>query len=128
MKKFITAIIIILLFGWKLHSQEWSNVDNTGTSFILYGMSFPPGQSTIGFACGMEYTYDADGVIIKTTDGGDNWTQVWPVSGSIDSLQGIWFINNTTGFACGWNKQTSGRYHFSGISEEGCENPCNGAY
>jgi photosystem II stability/assembly factor-like uncharacterized protein len=66
-------------------------------------MSFPPGQNTIGFACGMQYTYDAPGVIVKTTDGGDNWTQIWPVSGEIDGLQGIWFTSDLVGFACGWN-------------------------
>jgi photosystem II stability/assembly factor-like uncharacterized protein len=100
-KLFLVAIFM-LLAGISF-SQTWSYVNSTGTTFILYGMSFPPGQSNIGFACGMQYTYDADGVIVKTTDGGDNWTQIWPVSGTIDGLQGIWFTSNLVGFACGWN-------------------------
>ncbi len=105
MKKKITLIIFtaLLLSAGMSFSQTWNYVNSTGTSFILYGMSFPPGQSTIGYACGMQYTYDAPGVIVKTVDGGDNWTQIWPVSGAIDGLQGIWFTSDLVGFACGWN-------------------------
>lgn len=84
-------------------AQTWNYVTNSGTAFILYGMSFPADQSTIGYACGMEYTYNADGVIVKTTDGGENWTQILPTTGTIDGLQGIWFIDELTGFAGGWN-------------------------
>jgi photosystem II stability/assembly factor-like uncharacterized protein len=51
----------------------------------------------------MQYTYDAPGVIVKTTDGGDNWNQIWPIAGEIDGLQGIWFTSEQVGFACGWN-------------------------
>jgi len=104
MKK-VTAVVIMLLilFAWKSYSQSWTYVTPTGTTFILYGMNFPPGQNMIGYACGMQYTYDADGVIVKTTDGGNSWSQIWPVSGTIDGLQGIWFTSDLVGFACGWN-------------------------
>ncbi len=103
MKRIITLLSILLIFGGQSFSQGWNYVTSTGTTFILYGMSFPPSQSSIGYACGMQYTYNADGVIIKTVDGGGNWTQVLPTSGDIDGLQGIWFINDNTGFAGGWN-------------------------
>jgi photosystem II stability/assembly factor-like uncharacterized protein len=92
-----------MLVAWKSNSQSWTYVTPTGTTFILYGMSFPPGQNMIGYACGMQYTYDADGVIVKTTDGGNSWSQIWPASGTIDGLQGIWFTSDLVGFACGWN-------------------------
>ena len=82
-----------MLVAWKSNSQSWTYVTPTGTTFILYGMSFPPGQNMIGYACGMQYTYDADGVIVKTTDGGNSWSQIWPASGTIDGLQGIWFYD-----------------------------------
>jgi PKD repeat protein len=104
MKRFLLSLAVItFLFTGTMFSQTWNYVNSTGTTFILYGMSFPPGQSTIGYACGMQYTYDADGVIVKTTDGGNNWTQIWPASGTIDGLQGIWFTSDLVGFACGWN-------------------------
>jgi photosystem II stability/assembly factor-like uncharacterized protein len=104
MKTFtISLLISLMLFSGISFSQTWNDVNSTGTTFILYGMSFPPGQNTIGYACGMQYTYDAPGVIVKTTDGGNNWAQIWPVSGEIDGIQGIWFTSDLVGFACGWN-------------------------
>lgn len=103
MRKIIAALISGILFGSTIFAQTWKPVNQTGTSFILYGMSFPPGQNSIGYACGMKYTYDAEGVIVKTTDGGDNWTKIWPQSGQINGLEGIWFINDKLGFAGGWN-------------------------
>jgi len=119
-KNFLAILAAFLLVSGISHAQTWNYVNSTGTSFILYGMSFPPGQSTVGYACGMQYTYDADGVIVKTTDGGDNWVQIWPLSGSIDGLQGIWFTDVSTGFACGWNnyfiKTTDGGATWTPIS------------
>ena len=103
MKKLFTFITLFSLIAGNSFAQTWEPVNNSGTSFILYGMSFPPNQNDIGFACGMQYTWDADGVIVKTTDGGDNWEQVWPTSGTISGLEGIWFINDQLGFAAGWN-------------------------
>ncbi len=119
MKKILLGLYTLLIFT-SVHSQTWNYVSNSGTSYLLYGMSFPPGQSDIGFACGMNGTYNQPGVIVKTTDGGDNWTQVWPSSGSIDGLQGVWFINNNVGFAGGWNnyfiKTTDGGVTWNSVS------------
>lgn len=103
MKKLATFIIMLILIGGNSFAQNWEPVNNSGTTFILYGMSFPPNQNNIGFACGMKYTWDAEGVIVKTTDGGDNWEQILPISGTINGLEGIWFINDQVGFAGGWN-------------------------
>lgn len=103
MKKLFTLIIALILIGGNSFAQTWEPVNNSGTTFILYGMSFPPDQNQLGFACGMKYTWDAEGVIVKTTDGGDNWEKVWPASGTISGLEGIWFINDQVGFAGGWN-------------------------
>ena len=103
MKKLFTLIIALMFIGGNSFSQTWEPVNNSGTSFILYGMSFPPNQNDIGFACGMKFTWDAEGVIVKTTDGGNNWEQIWPASGNISGLEGIWFINDQVGFAGGWN-------------------------
>jgi photosystem II stability/assembly factor-like uncharacterized protein len=103
MRRIFTLLTLLLSIGIHSIAQDWTYVNSTGTSYILYGMSFPASQSDIGYACGMQYTYNAPGVVVKTTDGGDNWTQVWPTSGTIDGLQGIWFIDNNTGFAGGWN-------------------------
>ncbi len=121
MKKVIlSTVAIMFVFVASISAQTWQPVTSTGTTFILYGMHFPAGQNDIGYACGMQYTYNADGVIVKTTNGGDTWTQIWPASGTIDGLQGIWFINDTVGFACGWNnyfiKTTDGGSSWSDVT------------
>ncbi len=103
MKKILTLLAIVTVLVSHVTAQGWNYVSSTGTTFILFGMTFPPSQSTVGYACGMQYTYNADGVIVKTTDGGDNWVEILPTSGTIDGLQGIWFISETVGFAAGWN-------------------------
>jgi photosystem II stability/assembly factor-like uncharacterized protein len=56
----------------------------------------------VGYAAGMQYTYDAEGVVIKTTDGGDTWTTV--LSGvNQDGIEAICFTSPDTGFIAGWN-------------------------
>jgi len=117
----LKLLMLIIVAGNFAFSQgTWNYVNNSGTSFILYGMSFPAGQSNIGYACGMQYTYNADGVIVKTTDGGENWTQILPVSGDINGLQSIWFTDENTGFAVGWNnyfiKTTDGGASWTNVS------------
>jgi len=121
MKTLTTLFIaVFLMIGTTAHSQNWTYVTNTGTTYILYGMHFPPGQNDIGYGGGMLGTYNGPGVITKTTDGGENWTQIWPTSGSIDGIQAIWFLNDTVGFAGGWNeyfiKTTDGGTTWSTIS------------
>lgn len=101
-KSFLSFLALLMLFIGDVYSENWVEVPS-GTSFILYGMSFPPGQNNIGYVAGMQYTYDAPGVIVKTTDSGETWSQILPVSGEIDGLQAICFISETTGFAGGWN-------------------------
>lgn len=56
----------------------------------LYAVHFPTTQ--VGYAAGN------NNVIIKTTDGGNTWTQLPPVYTSIyESITGVYFINNDTG-------------------------------
>ncbi len=45
-------------------------------------------------------TYDGDGIIIKTVDGGDTWTQI--SQGTIPGLESVCFVNMNTGYAGGW--------------------------
>jgi photosystem II stability/assembly factor-like uncharacterized protein len=120
MKKLtIVLSALLIIFVGKLYSQTWEEVPSS-TSFILYGMSFPPNQNNVGYACGMQYTYDAPGVIIKTTDGGETWSTILPVSGEIDGLQAVCFLNDNVGFAGGWNnyfiKTTDGGASWTNIT------------
>ena len=98
---FLTLLIVLLIFD-QTFSQQWEYV-NSHTSFILYGMNFPPGQNDVGYAVGMQYTYDAPGVIVKTSNNGQTWAQIFPTTGEIDGLEAVCFTTPNNGFAAGWN-------------------------
>ncbi|HEY9116154.1 MAG TPA: YCF48-related protein [Bacteroidales bacterium] len=103
MKKFLlTLSTLLIIYVGNTFSQTWEQV-TSGTSFILYGMSFPPNQNDVGYACGMQYTNDSPGVIIKTVDGGETWSTILPVSGEISGLETICFTSTNTGYAAGWD-------------------------
>ncbi len=117
-----TSLLIIfgmLLISYSGISQHWEAV-NSQTNFILYGMHFPPGQNDVGYAVGMQYTYDAPGVIVKTSNGGLNWNQIYPTMGEIDGMEAVCFITPDKGFAAGWNnyfiKTTNGGASWNPIS------------
>ncbi len=61
----------------------------------LYTLNFPDNQSIIGYAAG------ANGIIIKTTDGGGSWVE--QSSGTSVILFGITFADELTGYAVGEN-------------------------
>ena len=102
MKKIITYLVLALLFISNMASAQqngWVSI-TTPTSFILFDISFPPGQSDIGYAVGMDGTYDGDGVILKTTDAGDTWIEI--STGTIPGLEAVCFTDVNTGYAAGW--------------------------
>ncbi|MCB2221765.1 MAG: choice-of-anchor D domain-containing protein [Bacteroidetes bacterium] len=85
--------VIELIDGW-----EWIE---TGYDFILMDIEFPEGQNQVGYCVGESLTYNGDGIVIKTTDGGSTWMQMTP--NGIPGLTGMSFINMNTGFAVGWD-------------------------
>ncbi len=100
MKKFyISAIIVLLSFSQNFFAQSWQYT-NSGFNFILYDMSFPAGQSEVGYAVGSTVTYNGDGIILKTTDSGLTWTQI--SSGTIPGLEAVYFTSLNVGYAGGW--------------------------
>jgi len=102
-RQILGAIIAIVLTWGTSFGQTWQEL-TTGTSYILYDISFPPGQNTVGYAAGMQYTYNANGVVIKTTDGGDTWSTILGgVNNTLDGIEAIAFITPDTGFIAGWN-------------------------
>ena len=102
MKKLVLFLKVILsVTSLSLHSQQWETL-NSGTGFILFDLSFSPGQNEVGYAAGMQYTWDAEGIVIKTTDGGDSWTTVLGGNGQ-DGLEAVSFVSPEKGFVGGWN-------------------------
>lgn len=102
MKNLSTLFIIMFLGVYALSfSQNWESL-NSGTSYILFDISIPPGQSEVIYAAGMQYTYDAEGIIIKSTDGGDSWQQIVGGTGTI-GYEAICFTSENTGYVAGWD-------------------------
>lgn len=99
-------LVLLMIFSAminpsRLSAQTWEDLDS-GTDYILFDLSFPLGQSTVGYAAGMQYTWDAEGIVIKTTDGGDTWTTV--LSGpDQQGIEAICFVTPEKGFVAGWN-------------------------
>ena len=105
MKKIIiaTAIILSLALGVLSIARaqgEWELID-TGFDYILFDISFPEGQSEIGFAVGSTVTYNGDGIILKTTDSGYTWEQI--SDSDIPGLEAVFFLDLNTGYAAGWD-------------------------
>ena len=85
--------VIELNNGW-----EWIN---TGINFGLADIEFPQGQNQVGYAVGETASYNGDGMVIKTTDGGDTWTQL--IFDVIPGLESLSFVDMETGYAAGWD-------------------------
>lgn len=75
----------------------------TGTDFILYDLAIPKGQNDIAYAAGSKFTFDTEGIIIKTVDGGESWTTIYPTSGTSPSFEKIEFVTETKGFVAGYD-------------------------
>jgi photosystem II stability/assembly factor-like uncharacterized protein len=104
MKKIIIATFIILALVLGIFSiagaQDWEWID-TGFDYILYDISFPEGQSEIGYAVGSTSTYNGDGIILKTTDSGYTWEQI--SDPALPGLEAMFFTDLETGYVAGWD-------------------------
>ena len=79
--------------GW-----EWIN---TGYDHILVDIDFPNGQNKIGYAVGQKNTYNGEGIVLKTIDGGRTWDKMTP-DGTL-WLNAMCFLDTLNGFVGGWD-------------------------
>ncbi|MCX7995772.1 MAG: YCF48-related protein, partial [candidate division WOR-3 bacterium] len=80
--------------------ETWNQQSNPGANYqVLRAVHFPVNADT-GYAVGGLNTYDTlHPLILKTTNGGQNWiVQTSPVPGG---YHGVYFCNNNVGYACG---------------------------
>lgn len=82
------AIIMILLFNAPVHFAQWVN-QPAPSGFNIFSCSFPSAQT--GYVCGY------GNLILKTTNGGNNWSDI-SFPGTADNLETVWFLNDNTGF------------------------------
>lgn len=93
MKKII-LIYIFLSLNYLLYTQ-WNPITPIGTDDI-HDIQFI--DANTGFAVGER---SGKGVILKTTNGGTSWAQVFITNGNGLWIYSVYFVNSTTGFACG---------------------------
>ncbi len=100
--QFLFGAVSLFLFSINsIVAQSWDYKDS-GTDFILLDLSIPPGQDQVAYAAGSQYTVDYEGIIIKTTDGGETWETIYPLSGTVHSFTRIEFVTTLKGFVVGW--------------------------
>lgn len=96
----IFSVCLGAIFVSKAQNFEYKT---TGTDFILYDLAIPEGQNDIAYAAGSKFTFDTEGIIIKTVDGGETWTTIYPTSGTSPSFEKIEFVSETKGFVAGYD-------------------------
>jgi len=101
MKKVLLSIIIATIFGFSANSQvggTWEKL-NVGSSVIQTAIDFPGNQNMVGYTASMSLTYNGNGNIFKTTDGGTTWTSIW--YGTKAGFEGMCFTGIDTGYVAG---------------------------
>ncbi len=99
--KLVLSLIFIFIFQVK-NSAQWVLKTSFGTNDFLYDVHFL--DNNIGYAAGaifIQSTSTFEGIIIKSTNGGDNWNTL--NIGTLPSLRSIYFIDNLIGLAVGDN-------------------------
>lgn len=108
MRKIVTIFFLSMLSAGSF--AQWEQ-QNSGTTKSLYSLYFTSADT--GYAAGNE-------IILKTNNGGANWTTIASISGKV--IRSMYFVNDTLGYAAGdagyiikttnagvsWNTQTSG--------------------
>ncbi|WP_310992693.1 YCF48-related protein [Aequorivita marina] len=99
-----TFLTIVLLLGATFVSQgQTFNYKDSGTDFILFDLSIPEGQNSIAYAAGSKFTFNTEGIIIKTEDAGETWETIFPVTGTATSFEKIEFVTTEKGFVAGYD-------------------------
>ena len=104
-------LFTVLLAVWLVqgHAQLWEK-SNTGYDFRLRAIEFPGGQNQVGYAGGQDAN---EGMMLKTTDGGNTWNQLWLLADYM--VEDVCFVDANTGYVCGWN-------NYVARTEDGGEN------
>ncbi len=103
MKKRVYKLMIFVMLCLVLSpaiAQEWEKT-YSGFDYIFTTLEFPENQGQTGYAAGGHVTWNGNGIVIKTTDGGDTWTSMW--TGNNQGIEGMSFPTVNTGFVVGFS-------------------------
>jgi photosystem II stability/assembly factor-like uncharacterized protein len=101
--------------------MAWQKEELSGYNYIFTSISFP-GDGTVGYVAGQSSTYQGNGIVLITYDGGSNWFPVWEDTQN-RGIESMHFIDGYTGYVCGWNgyfaQTTDGGYTWTTIDPTG---------
>lgn len=82
---------------------NWERTVLSDFNYIFKGIEFPAGQKDFGYAVGQSLTYNGNGIVLRTTDGGASWSPMW-VDNQHRGLEAESFPTTYTGYVGGWNR------------------------
>lgn len=101
-KKLLLCLCVIISSSIISQAQTFE-YKNSGTDFILFDLSIPAGQNSIAYAAGSKFTFDTEGIILKTEDAGETWQKIYPLTGTSPSFEKIEFVSESKGFVAGYD-------------------------
>ncbi|HLN52673.1 MAG TPA: T9SS type A sorting domain-containing protein [Lentimicrobium sp.] len=81
---------------------QWERNVLNQYSYIFTDIEFPPYQDQRGFAAAQTLTYDGNGLVLRTEDGGETWEPVF-TDNQHHGIETMSFPDYFTGFIAGWN-------------------------
>lgn len=111
-----TCFLVFSLMIFAQNGPPWTGA-NFGQNYIFRAIDFPANQNTTGFACGESVTYQGNGIVMKTVDGGASWNPVWTGAGL--GIEGASFVDLNTGYIAGWPKLAQGWSGFAKTTNGG---------
>jgi photosystem II stability/assembly factor-like uncharacterized protein len=117
--KYTISFIMFIFISFNVKAQSGPPWVKTTLPFnyIMRGIDFPNNQDMIGYLAGESLTYNGNGIVLKTADGGNNWVQKW--TGINMGLEGSCFVDENTGFVAGWPKLSNGWSGFGKTTDGG---------
>lgn len=79
----------------------WQKEELSQYNYIFTSITFP-WDGDIGFAAGQSSTYQGNGIVLTTYNGGENWFPVWEDTQN-RGIESMCFLDEYTGYVCGWN-------------------------
>ena len=83
-------------------NTDWQRYVLEDYDYIFMSMEFPEGKNEFGYAAGESLTYNGNGIVLRTTDGGLKWQSMW-IDTENRGLEAISFPSISTGYVGGWN-------------------------
>ncbi len=96
----LTVSLIGTCINTPINGWEWMY---TGFNYINMDIEFPEGQDQIGYIAGQNTTQSGLGIVLKTINGGDTWSQV--STAGIFGLTNCAFPTLQTGYCVGWSNK-----------------------